>query len=238
MNSVPQATEDAELLRQIAFYAGAINRHHNRNKSQPLLARPRSARPYDRAESASFGRSRSTRNRTLIFSKPVESSSTIDAPTASSWVSSRDRGHMTLTNAATYDASTTAKLSRINETREKKRKDRLMRREAKEAERLKYLASKTLEHAGITYKINKSATLLIRTSLDDLETNPTPSKTLISGVEFLKSPKSNNLFRKSTIKLRTRRASSQKEFRKFCKFFTRSGKHFSVFVDAEVLLIL
>lgn len=215
--------EEEELLRQIAVYAGAINRHQSRTSVNHGSAR-NTYQPYNRVGAASASGTRLSKNRTLVFSSPLLSDTAMPESKVSAWVSSRDRGHMTLTSAATYNSTTASKLLRIDETRALRRKEKLQRREAKEAERLKYLASKTMVHAGATYMLNKSATLLIRTSLHDVDSNPTPERTLISGIEFLKSPKTNNLFRKSTIKLRAGRTKSDLRPANFCKFFTRSGE--------------
>lgn len=220
------ACEDEDLLRQIAEYAGAINRHHNRS-SLGHLAQARS-RPYSRPASSN-GASRtlpahgSTRNRTLVFSKPSGGEDQEITNDSQRWISSRDRGHMTLTNATAYDATTAAKLARINEVRESKRKAKLMIREKKDAEKLKYLASTTLEHESIHYRINRKASMLIRIHLEDVAERPTPARTMIHGVEFLKSPKSHNLFRKSTIKLISKNKGTKKS-KKYCKYFTRTGE--------------
>ncbi|CCG81535.1 protein of unknown function [Taphrina deformans PYCC 5710] len=139
------------------------------------------------------------------------------------WISSRDRGHMTLTSANAYDQATASKLSRINESREAKKKAKLLLRDAKEAERLKTLASTTLVHEGITYRFNRKANLLLRVTLDNTLTQPTPQRTFIHGVEFLKSPKSDNLFRKTTIKLNKTNKTTEKSALKYCKYYTRSG---------------
>lgn len=211
-----RTADEAELLQQIAAYAGAINRHQNSSYNS---TRARS-QPYNKSATAPIAKSRTSRNKTLVFTSPLCSNTD-----TSTWISSRDRGHMTLTNSAAYTATTASKLQRIDETRALRRTERLRQKEAKEAERLKYLASKTLEHDGVTYLLNKNATLLIRTSLDDVETRPTPQRTMISGIEFLKSPKSDNLFRKSSIKLRSKRTKRDDRAKKFCKFFTRSGKY-------------
>lgn len=222
--------ENADLLRQIAQYAGAINRHHNRAEHRPgdAVRRTRSSgvdssRPFPRSLDRR-GRLGS-KNRTLVFSRVAEldDSRRSDSESAEQWISGRDGGHRTLTNAAVYDTATATKLARIEETRSARRRAKLVRRERKDAERLRHLISTTLEHDGVTYKINKKGSLLIRLTLDDVKERPTPKRTTISGVEFLKSPKSDNLFRKSVVKLMSRRRPAR-QTTKHCKFFTRTGQ--------------
>lgn len=218
-------SEESELLRQIAQYAGAINRH----KQHPSSTEGTRVRPYNVSRRGAHTKQAAiaSKNRTLVFAKgPSNTSEETDTvSTSTQWISGRDRGHRTLTNASIYDTSTASKLERINETREARRRAKLIRREKKDAERLKLLVSTTLEHEGLVFRINKKANLLIRVDVDNVVARPTPKRTMINGVEFLKSPKTNNLFRKSTVKLMSKGNKKYKKSKKHCKFFTRTGNH-------------
>ena len=204
------SAEEAEILAQIAHYAGAINRHQNK------LANATRPAPYRR--NTTTRHAHSTRNKTLVLNR----SSTPDGAHTPEWISSRTNGHMSLTSAAAYEAKLAAKLERAEQARRAKRQAKLLAREAKEAEHLKYLSQTTLEHEGLKYRINRKANLLIRLDLSNIDTKPTPVSTTVSGIEFLKSPKSNNLYRKSTVLLNSKKTSKSKSS-KFCKYFTQTG---------------
>lgn len=212
--------EDAELLKQIAEYAGAINRYETRERRSVHLAK---SSPYERPPSRIRHKS-NNRNRTLVLAgqREPDECSAARGPSAT-WISSRDRGHLTLTNAAVYESTTATKLARIGESREARRKARLLKRDAREAERLKSLISATLSHDGITYKINRKANLLIRINLEDVVLRPTPTRAIIHGVEFVKSPKTENLYRKTTVKLIAKQKTKDRKRKSYCKYYTRSG---------------
>lgn len=239
---------NADLLRQIAAYAGAINRHQNRaggGRHAPPASRHRSWTPYGTAPSAQpqgVGKKRklqSSRHKTLVLGKRKPDASASDAtassgdgskrddatqsaPHSAAWISSRDRGHMTLTNASVYDASVANKLAAMAETRARRRAEKLRLREAREADRLRRLAQTTLVHGGITYRFNNRYNLLIRQDDDNTQGLPTPRETTIHGVLFLKSPKTNNLFRKTAVKLRAKGRNKTLRARP-CRYYCRTG---------------
>ena len=226
------AIRDRDLLNQIAAYAGAINRHQN--KATGGVQRPGPSRhhvwtPYTAAraqhDTSTKQRPQSSRHRTLVLAGAKDhdngnvDDTTHDAPR---WVSSRARGHMTLTNAAIYDSATAKKLAARAEAREKRRQAKLRKKEAQESDRLKRLAQTTLTHEGITYRFNRKYNLLIRQNIEDVASRPTPLRTTIHGVVFLKSPKSDNLFRKSTVKLHAKGRNQTLRMRP-CRYYCRDG---------------
>lgn len=234
---------DADLLAQIAHYAGAINRHQQtmRAPSGPYAVLGERPRSLDRYVKNKAHRAGSTRNRSLVVNRRTGASEMV--PAQSAWISSRDNGHMTLTSSVVYDASLASKIARSEDIRSAKRKAKLIAKEAREAERLKYLSLTTIEHEGIKYRLNKRANLLIRIStgrerycrifvlilkgLDDVLTNKTPLETTINGVAFMKSPKSENLYRKTTVRLHSKRLNQDQNqsASKHCKYFTRTGTY-------------
>ncbi|BFZ56246.1 hypothetical protein PYCC9005_003290 [Savitreella phatthalungensis] len=202
---------EQQLLEQIAQVAGAINKHNNRSAVAKASSQHRVWTPgqtHNRPQQASF-------NRSLVLGQKRKAG----APTE--WVSSRNRGHLTLTNVAVYDDKTARKLARLDEARSAARRERLRQREERERRELKQLAQTTLVHDGVTYRFNKRFNLLIRVNTDG---PPTPIETTIHGVVFLKSPKSENLFRKTAVKLLSQhRANKNKHLAGQCRNFCRTG---------------
>jgi hypothetical protein len=129
---------------------------------------------------------------------------------------------MTLTHAPRFAQAAEQTIATSRATKRQKLHDRLLLQEAREAAQLRKLEQTTLEHEGITYRISKRAHLLIRQTPEE-EGPPTPLQTEINGVLFLKSPKTSNLFRKTTVKLHAQRRHANKTLAKRCGHFTKRG---------------
>ncbi|ORY82618.1 hypothetical protein BCR37DRAFT_316943 [Protomyces lactucae-debilis] len=219
-------THEQDLLRQIAQVAGAINRHSRSQEQQASSSAAVSPTPASSSSiSSSSQRFNQRRSRHSTAPRPGSHHKTLvlhGHGVQGSYVSARQRSRITLTHAPCFAQAAQQTIATSREARRKKLLERLLLQEAKEAVQLRKLEQTTLVHEGITYRLGKRAHLLIRQTPMD-QGGPTPLETTINGVLFLKSPKSNNLFRKTTVKLHARRRTNNKTLTKRCTHFTRRG---------------
>ncbi|RFU77917.1 ccch zinc finger [Trichoderma arundinaceum] len=246
--------EDKELLARIGQLAGQINRHKSQQagyQSAPSSHYPsrhrgnvyrQASAPYP---SRGFsGRSTAAhRNRTLHLNNSASASGSASSSAAPSpasttpgWVSKSGR-HRQLINANIYEKDSQNRAKAIEETRQRKLKEKRHREKKRFGEYLRHQAgvagfpgTSTSANAtgtneilvnGIRFRVLDGGKKLVKSPDDQTSPAMTPKMTVIAGVKFHRT-KTGNLVAQRIVKDH-RRSGAVKKLDQPCKIFSTTG---------------